>query len=200
MDITILVKNIRVACEIKIDVSNLIDALIKYIDYIESANMIQYGNDKLLLAKDILLQDEKDEYLKLTRVMVHLEDARIILCSQRDKIFLRSKKDRIQHKIDQICYELAMLHKWFGNHPDTIKKYAIDLSSLKNPTKDYLGYGKITEKAEQYFIMSKDDLKFLLTEEQYKDYIEFYCKVVPEARKAKQEEEFLKCLYKDFII
>ena len=68
-----------------------------------------------------------------------------------------------------------MLHKWFGNHPDTIKKYAVDLSLLKNPQKAHLGYGKNAEEINRYFIMSKDDLKFLLTEEQYKDYIVKWC-------------------------
>lgn len=198
MDITILMKNIRLSFEIRVDAAKFIEALIKYIDYIEFSNIIQYGNDKLLLAKDILMQKEKNEELKLTRVMVHLEDALVILFRQKEKVFSKNRKDKMQHKIDQICYELAILHKWFGDPPEVIKKYIIDLSSLKNPKKDHLGYGKIRNETMQYFIMTKEDLKFLLTEEQYNDYIKFYCNVVPEAREEKQNEDFIKRLYKDF--
>lgn len=185
MNVVVLVENIRLACELRLDTSKLIDALIKYMEYIESCNMIDYANDKLFVAKDILLQNERDECLKMTRVMVHLEDARILLEKQKEKVFFKNKKESIQHKINQICYELAMLHKWMGNHPDTIKKYVIDCTSLKHPTKDYLGYLS-TNESKEYFIMSREELKFLLTEEQYREYMEFYCRIVPEVRFFKQ--------------
>ena len=182
----VLVENMRLACKIRIDVSKFIKALVKYIDYIESSSMVEYANDNLLWAKNILMQDEKDSYLKWTRVMTHLENAYIILKRQKDKTFSKNKKDEIQHKIDQICCELAMLHKWMGNPSKNIMKYAIELTSLKNPVKDHLGIGGITERTHKYFIMTEEDLKFLIGEVQHKEYMKFYYENVPEAKRVKE--------------
>lgn len=202
MNIVDILQNIRLVlnCNFKIDIKKLVDLLVEYNNYIVKSNMMQYANDKIIAVNDILLQNENDEKLKTTRVMTHLEDAYLILRRQKEEILLKKNREKIQHKIDQVCCELAFLHKYLGNSSETIYKYAIELSSLKNPIKDSLGYGRITDETKQYFIMSKDDLKFLLTEEQYEDYIEFYCKVVPEAQKAKHEEEFLKRCVRSMLI
>lgn len=200
MNILDILQNIRLVlnCNFKINIKQLVELLVEYNNYIVKSNMMQYANDKIIAVNNILLQNEKDEKLKITRVITHLEDAYLILRRQKEEILLKKNREKIQHKIDQVCCELAFLHKYLGNSPEAIYKYAIELTSLKNPTKDCLGYGRITD--EIYFIMNKDDLKFLLTKEQYEDYIEFYCKVVPEAKKAKQEEEFLKRCERYFIV
>lgn len=186
LDIVMILKDTQLAIESvysslafvnffkKIDFAKFIDIFVKYIDNLVYDNMEQYANDKLLMTKAILLQDEKDKKLKVTRAMTHLEDAYVILARQKGKILSKKKKEKVQHTIDSICCGLAVLHKLMGNSPEVVRKYVIELTSLKNPDKDYLGLEGITEKSKKNFILSIEDLQFLLTEQQYREYMLIY--------------------------
>lgn len=75
------------------------------------------------MAETILLQDEQDMKLKVTRVMTHLEDAYVILKRQKENLSSKKKKKKVQYTIDKVCCGLAVLHKLMGNSPDTVRKY-----------------------------------------------------------------------------
>lgn len=174
-----------------IDFAKFIDVFVKYIDNLVNDNMEQYANDKLLMTKAILLQDEKDKKLKVTRAMTHLEDAYVILARQKGKKLSKKKKEKVQHTIDLICCGLAVLHKLMGNSPEVVRKYIIELTSLNNPDKDYLGFERFTEKTEKYIILSSKDLKFLLTKQQYKEYMSFYGSKRPYSHTIMEEQKAL---------
>ena len=166
----------------KIDFTKFIDAFVKYIDSLRYPNLEQYANDKLLMAETILLQDEQDKKLKVTRVMTHLEDAYVILKRRKENLSSKKKKKEVQYTIDKVCCGLAVLHKLMGNSPDTVRKYIIELTSLRDPDQDYLGLSWTLFSRPPHFILSDEDLQFLLTKKQYNEYILFYKKKLPYTR------------------
>lgn len=174
MEVVMIIETLKFACETGASVAKFIEAFTKYIDYIEGSNKIKEANDILKQVQDILNQEENDEKLKFTRVITHLEMAYRILKTKKDNTIFNGGVKKVQHKINQICYGLAMLHKKMGNSQDVVMKYAVKLTSLSNP----VSTNHLTDD-EYYvndidFVMSDKDLKFLLTKEQYDQFRKVY--------------------------
>lgn len=174
----------------EIDFTKFIDVFVNYIESLRYANLEQYANDKLLMAKTILLQDEQDKKLKVTRVMTHLEEAYVILKRQKENTLTKKNKEKVQYTIDKVCCGLAVLHKLMGNSPATVKKYIIDSTSLRNPDKDYLRLSGRRNSVN--YILSSEDLQFLLTKEQYNEYISFYREKIPYIPSIRDIEQIFK--------
>lgn len=194
MDAVTIMTTLKLVCDTAVSMEKLVTALTSYLDYIKASNKVKEANDILEQTKDILIQDEKDELLKFTRVITHLENAYRILETKRNNALLTKNKERIQHKINQVCYALAILHKKMGNSQSVIMKYAVELTSLGNPVSSRhipIITPIDTEYVNDiYFVMLDEDLRFLLTEEQYEQFRKVYdAKIAVIAQKEREEEE-----------
>lgn len=197
MDAVATMATLKIVCDTVVSMEKLATALTAYLDYIKASNKITEANDILEQAKDILQQDENDELLKFTRVITHLEYAYWILKTKRDNALFTKTREKIQHKINQVCYALAMLHKKMGNSQSVIMKYAVELTSLGNPVSSNhipiispVGTEYVNDI---YFVMLDEDLRFLLTEEQYKQFRKVYdAKIAVIAKREREEEERLE--------
>lgn len=188
MDSLIVIQTLKLTCEAGASMAEFGKALERYIDYVETSNAIREANDILKQMKDILGQEEADEALKFTRVMTHLETAYRQLLSKRRRTSFSKSRAKVQHKINQVCYALAMLHKRLGNSQDVIYKYAVELTSLGHPVAtNHLSYENEGNPDDINFVMSDNDLRYLLTDEQYKKFRAAYNPVVHEIR---EQEEF----------
>lgn len=188
MTVVTAMEALKLVCDAGSNMAEFALALEKCIDYIEASNKIQYANDILNQVKDILNQDEADEKLKFTRVVTHLKSAYRQLYSKSKKTKFPWNRDKTQHKINQICYALAMMHEKLGNSREVIYKYAVELTSLGHPTAtNHLTCGDKVYLDDINFVMTDSDLRFLLTDEQYKKFRSVYDPVVYEIRR---EEEF----------
>lgn len=172
MDIYLTIEDLKCAVEIGKDAAKIIRILGNYIECLQKVESIGRINRKLTFVRDILNQDEENNDLKYTRALGHLEAVYVDLVSMLSSKLIGSRK--IRHKKDQVSIEMAIIHKLLGDPVDMIYKYAVEKTSLSKPVADHLCWSDEENYNKKYFLISREQLKWLITEEKYSEFIKGY--------------------------
>lgn len=172
MNIYLIIETIKYAIEVGENAAQIVDLLKQYVDCMQHVEHISGINRKMALVRDILSQEEENDDLKYTRVLSHLEAVYVDLAGMADSKLVGSQK--IRHKMDQVSIQMAIIHKLLGNPVDTIYKYAIDRTALSKPIANHLCWSDMDTYNRKYFLISREQLKWLITAEKYNEFIGKY--------------------------
>lgn len=172
MDIYLTIEGIKCAVEIGKDTAKIIQILGQYVECIQKVESIGRINRKLALVREVLNQNEENDELKYTRALGHLEAVYVDLADILGSKLIGSRS--IRHKMDQVSIEMAIIHKLLGDPVDTIYKYAVEKTSLRKPIANHLYWSEKKGYNKKYFLISREQLKWLITEDKYNHFIVEY--------------------------
>lgn len=172
MDIYLTIECLKCAAEIGKSTAQIIRTLGQYVECMQQVESISGINRKLALVREVLDQNEDNNDLKYTRALGHLEAVYVDLAGMRGSNMIGSRK--IRHKMDQVSIKMAIIHKLLGNPVDTIYKYAVEKTSLSKPIANHLCWSDEKDYNKKYFLISREQLKWLITEDKYNEFIKRY--------------------------
>lgn len=172
MDIYLTIEGIKCAAEVGRNTAQIVHLLKQYVDYLRQVETVSNIQRKLAMVQEVLNQDVRNDELKYTRALVHLEAVYVELGGIMGGKLFGSRK--IRHKMDQVSIEMAIIHKLLGDPADTIYEYAVEKTSLSKPVADHLERYEKQSYSKKYFLMSREQLEWLIGQDRYKEFIRGY--------------------------